>query len=224
MEFPKSFDSFHHSYLLEGFTVEDVLNLLDAAGFSTLQNPDVSILKFQSLGIGDARALREKALLKPLRHKRQCFVVETAHITHEAQNALLKTLEEPTGFSVFLILVPHTHTLLPTLVSRSHAVKKTRSFQSALDPKAFLAASPKERIDAISELLPDKKKGEDRNLDMILSFLNALELHISVKPGGSTDTFREGLNALYRAKKYCMDRGASHKALLEHVALLVPRM
>ena len=223
MQFPNSFDSFHHSYIVEGMSIATILNALSAAGFPSNQNPDISILQLTSFGIKDARSLRERALLMPVAHTRQCFIIETARLTHEAQNALLKTLEEPSGSSVFFILVPNADTLLPTLISRSQVVRRREAPASDTYSSAFLKAPVHERLDMIADLLP-KSEHEEKDLGAIMRFLSGLELQLAIQSNANPAYAKEGLKALYRAKKYCMDKGASHKMLLEQTALLVPRI
>lgn len=124
---------------------------------------------------------------------------------------------------MFFLLVPSADILLSTLRSRAQVVtRKSSAYESKIDIKSFLSAGMKERVDMISELLP-KSKDEERDIGGILGFLNALELHISLSLNVQDKNATEGLRALYRAKKYCTDKGASHKILLEQTALLVPQ-
>ncbi len=55
------------------------------------------------------------------------IIIDSAEkMTHEAQDAFLKTLEEPPGNTVFLLLVENHYSLLPTIVSRCqvYAIKR----------------------------------------------------------------------------------------------------
>lgn len=56
--------------------------------------------------------------------RRRVFLLENAETLNEAAaNSLLKVLEEPPPYVVFLLLAPHPARLLPTLVSRSQIVR-----------------------------------------------------------------------------------------------------
>ena len=58
--------------------------------------------------------------IKPYYGGRKIYIIPDAHLmTHQAQNALLKTLEEPPGYVVILLLADNKDLLLPTLLSRS---------------------------------------------------------------------------------------------------------
>ena len=223
MDFPGSIEELHHAYIFEGSSVSEVLEIIKGLGFSTSDNPDITIRNVQSFGINDARAIRGKAILKPISNSRQVFIIETVHITHEAQNALLKVLEEPTGFSIFFIITPKADTLLPTLISRTCIIRSDKAIVGDSNSTAFLKAPIHERLNMIIEMLPKGEKKE-KDLGAIVRFLNGLELQLAVLSKTDPINATKGLKALYIAKKYCMDKGASHKILLEQTALLVPRV
>lgn len=72
----------------------------------------------------DMRGLIETAALKPYEADYGVYIVENAHTaTAEAQNCLLKTLEEPAGSSVFILLAENAGRLLPTVRSRCRLVR-----------------------------------------------------------------------------------------------------
>lgn len=73
----------------------------------------------KSLGIGDIKNLQKKLFLKPFKSKSKLMVLYDAELlTTEAQNALLKILEEPPA-NTFIILVSSSKELmLPTILSR----------------------------------------------------------------------------------------------------------
>lgn len=75
------------------------------------------------LGIEQARALSAEASLRP-EGAVAVFVLEAAHrLTGQAAAALLKTLEDPPGPSLFLLLVDHPGQIEPTLRSRCQVVR-----------------------------------------------------------------------------------------------------
>jgi DNA polymerase III subunit delta' len=65
------------------------------------------------------RDLNRHASFAPREGKRRVFIVEPADRMHaESQNALLKTLEEPPGQAVIVLVASRPHVLLPTVRSR----------------------------------------------------------------------------------------------------------
>ena len=61
-------------------------------------------------GINEMRELRENVRYRPARDRYKIFIVDEAHqITSEAFNALLKTLEEPPEWVVFILCTTEAH-------------------------------------------------------------------------------------------------------------------
>lgn len=207
--------------------IPHVLARLAAEGMRTEANPDIYLRSYASFGIDEAREIRDRSLSRAVGDRR-AFILTMPGMTNEAQNALLKTLEEPAGESFFFIIIPAPEMLLPTLRSRAQmfiadpalAVRTPASAEHP-DAEQFLGAPPEKRLDMLKPLL---EKGDDdkRDIFSIIMFLSSLEriLGSRVREEGA----RRGLQALYRARAYLGDKGALVKPLLEQVALLVPRL
>lgn len=91
-------------------------------------HPDVLIFspakEESSLGIEKVRALTKDIGLKPYEGRKKVYILDNADsMTHEAQNALLKTLEEPPSDSVMILIAENANTLFPTIQSRAKKVK-----------------------------------------------------------------------------------------------------
>jgi len=70
-------------------------------------------------GIDSIRDLREKVMMPPSTGKYKVYVLDEAHmLTTEAFNALLKTLEEPPPYAIFVMATTDVHKMLPTVISR----------------------------------------------------------------------------------------------------------
>jgi len=70
-------------------------------------------------GIDNIRDLREKVMVPPSTGKYKVYVLDEAHmLTTEAFNALLKTLEEPPDYIIFVLATTDVHKMLPTVLSR----------------------------------------------------------------------------------------------------------
>lgn len=90
--------------------------------FDNGNNPDVIFLKSEKKTIG-VEEIREKIIkntnIKPFNNKYKIFIIKDAHkMTTQAQNAILKTLEEPPPYTVFLLLSKNYNLFLPTILSR----------------------------------------------------------------------------------------------------------
>jgi len=83
-------------------------------------SPDViEIDAASNRGINEMRELRENVRYRPARDKYKVFIIDEAHqITSEAFNALLKTLEEPPEWVVFVLCTTEVHKIPTTIASR----------------------------------------------------------------------------------------------------------
>jgi len=207
------------AYLVAGGpgAVSEILALLERTGVEVHGNPDLYVRTYAQFGIDEARELRERASSRAISGLRRVFIIAAPGMTNEAQNALLKTLEEPPAGAVLIFIVPSPETLLPTLRSRAQTllVGNEREGEELVDVKKFLAATSQKRLDMLAPLL-EKGEDEKRDVGAILGFLSSVEQSLKKNPAG--------LTAVYRARKYIADKGALVKPLLEQVALLVPKV
>src|SRR5512135_1842167 len=83
-------------------------------------SPDViEIDAASNRGINEMRELRENVRYRPARDRYKVFIVDEAHqITSEAFNALLKTLEEPPEWVIFVLCTTEAHKIPATIASR----------------------------------------------------------------------------------------------------------
>lgn len=78
----------------------------------------------KDLGIEDVRNIKKKIFLKPLRGNRKSNVlVLKKGATIDAQNAMLKLLEEPPESSIIIIVAQNYHIFLPTILSRVKVIE-----------------------------------------------------------------------------------------------------
>ena len=70
-------------------------------------------------GINEMRELRENVRYQPARDRYKIFIVDEAHqITNVAFYALLKTIEEPPPWAVFILCTTESHKIPATIASR----------------------------------------------------------------------------------------------------------
>lgn len=76
--------------------------------------------KPNTIGVDDIRTqLNTDISIKPYSSPRKIYIIQEGEkMTAQAQNALLKTLEEPPAYAVILILTTNVDALLPTILSR----------------------------------------------------------------------------------------------------------
>ena len=97
-------------------------------------------------GIDNIRDLREKVMMPPSSGKYKVYVLDEAHmLTNEAFNALLKTLEEPPPYAIFVLATTDVHKMLPTVLSRCQRFDFKRISTSQI-VKHLLYVSEQENI------------------------------------------------------------------------------
>lgn len=76
--------------------------------------------KPNTLGVEDIRhQLNEDIILKPYSSRYRIYIVDEAEkMNVQAQNALLKTIEEPPAYGIILLLTTNADSFLPTILSR----------------------------------------------------------------------------------------------------------
>ena len=80
----------------------------------------VSHEKPNTISVDDIRAqVNNDVAIKPYSSKYKVYIINEAEkMTPQAQNAILKTLEEPPAYAVIMLLVSNMNSLLPTILSR----------------------------------------------------------------------------------------------------------
>lgn len=90
-------------------------------------HPDIIYVTHEktSIGVNDIRVqVNQDIMIKPYSSKRKIYIIDDAEkMTQEAQNALLKTVEEPPSYALILLLASNISSLLPTILSRCVQLK-----------------------------------------------------------------------------------------------------
>lgn len=89
-------------------------------------HPDVHFLQKEEdstmIKIDAVRSIRAKALVVPNEGSKSIFIIrEAQYMNTQAQNALLKILEEPSKYILFILTCPSRSAFLETIVSRATA-------------------------------------------------------------------------------------------------------
>jgi len=138
--------------------------------------PDVlEIIPETSIGIDEIRQIKTFLSRKPIGSTQNTVIIRNAEkLTLPAQNALLKTLEEPPGNSQVYLVTNHPDQLLPTILSRVQITIKQLSNE-------IINSQSK---DLLSKLLESTGVGERIKIlneagftrESFLEFLDNLEL------------------------------------------------
>ena len=131
-----------HAYLFTGSahlgkkTVAlEFIRMLNGQEIDQVIHPDILIIepevidkdgvkKELEIGIAQARKIQHQMSLFPYQAPYKIALINQAEkMTAEAGNCLLKTLEEPTGKAILILITANPQLLLPTIVSRCQMVK-----------------------------------------------------------------------------------------------------
>ncbi len=89
-------------------------------------SPDIHALdssEKNSIGIEEVKAFQKEMMFQPFEEKIQVGIIaEAEKLTSQAQNALLKTLEESSDTSIYILCVANEKNLLPTIRSRAKII------------------------------------------------------------------------------------------------------
>ncbi|MBI2476134.1 MAG: hypothetical protein HYV67_02740 [Candidatus Taylorbacteria bacterium] len=221
-------DFAHHAYAVEGGS-EARAKLFEMLEISwevvTKGNPDFLHRQFETLGIDEARNLKELQEKKSFASGgRKIFVIEAEAITAPAQNSLLKMFEEPTPNTHFFLIGRCVKNLIPTLESRlsKTGLGEAPPPQSGGGAKAFLAFTTTQRL-ALVKKLADDIKDEKKTKTEAFALIHQIEdaLYQKSKKEGALPP--EILRDIELCREYMSDPSASVKMLLEYVALVAPR-
>lgn len=95
---------------------------LECEACKALDKTNIDVLEIDAAsnnGVDEIRDLREKVKYPPVVGKYKVFIIDEVHmLSTSAFNALLKTLEEPPSYTVFILATTEVHKLPATILSR----------------------------------------------------------------------------------------------------------
>ncbi len=203
----------HHAYLLIGHRektksfVNDFLS--KSLGLNISSSPDIRIISSSNLTIDDVRQIKIYEEFKDFGGKRKIFIIDSDFITLEAQNALLKILEEPTSGTHFFIIIPQD-TTIDTLRSRVHVLYLNEDLNQE---EQILSLSLKDKLSLIKKISEDSTNNPKQQA---INFLNKIEEELYKE--GSLKNFKK-ITLCQNTRKYLYDKGAPIKMILESFVL-----
>ncbi|MBU6370496.1 MAG: hypothetical protein KGH93_02395 [Patescibacteria group bacterium] len=224
MDFFSNSGTLHHAYLVIGefdaVSAELAKFFEKELDFTIAGNPDFWRGKYATFGVDDAIALAALSVGLPVAGERKIFIVGADAMTPQAQNALLKSLEEPKGGTHVFIIMPSDANVLPTLRSRLFIVRHGGAAGTPIDAKTFLAASFAERLATVKELVENISDEKAAKADAV-KFINSLEAELAKKDFKKLSSAeRQLLERVEKARGYASDPSASVKMLLEYLAII----
>ena len=239
----------HHAYIIAGEQEASVAAatafLAREYGLALRGNPDLVVRRYSLFSVEDARSLLSFASLTSVTGQTKALVIATDRMYNEAQNALLKLLEEPPEGTVIVLCVPRASMLLPTVRSRAeeiiHAAPGTRAAWMAGarsapaggkhldDAQIFLQATKEKRTALIKKIVGGKDEDARRaGRDMAIRIVDGVER--AARGALEKEDHPEKREALFGVvsdietlRSYLYDRAAPVRMILEHLSLVLPK-
>lgn len=221
----------HHAYLFVG-DLATWSNLADFLLGSNNDADDQNKLEnwaFGIIGINEAREIRERGTRASHPENKIFVLIRFESITPEAQNVLLKILEEPPLGTVFILGTAQAGLLLPTLLSRLEKLvlpenfgnKTEKSDEKRIEIESFITNSPEQRLQFIEKLLDDN---EDNHKGVSLDFLNSLEqvLASKIKITEVDEQLIFTLQEIRHGREHLSHPSGASRLVLQHIALVLP--
>ncbi|MFA5773213.1 MAG: hypothetical protein WC908_00890 [Candidatus Paceibacterota bacterium] len=226
-KFPKNL---YHSYVIEGEpnrTATELLKFLEVRGEVESQSPDVLCQVYESFTMDDSGEIKDWHSRLGISKSKKICILATKFINREAEQALLKIIEEPAINTHFFIIVPDASLLLDTIISRTHVIKIKQPADIDLQKSAlaFLSSTPKDRINKVALIIKENK--DEENSGKLRSyatiFINELEsiVYQKFKKDKNNQKIIFVLSELQKSREYLSTPGASVKMILEHLALVI---
>ena len=202
----------HHANLLVGAPEEAesyLRSLCDSLDIKLTNNPDFFAFRTETFGIDEARKLRLLSTRKSIT-SRKIFLITPMRLTLEAQNALLKTFEDPSPDTLFFLAVREEGLVVSTLRSRMQAIRiHGNNASMSAEAEKFLSLSIKNRL-----LFAKSFADEEKNLSVFLDDL----LCLLRKRSG----MQKSLEKVYNIKRSIGDSITIPRLVLEHLSLVLP--
>ena len=188
------------------------------------QHPDIHTIEsknIKSIGIEDIKHLQKEMIFNPYIESVQiALIFDAQKLTTEAQNSFLKTLEESSNSTAYILITDSEKNLLQTIVSRSSRVytKETNIKRETQNIPEILKLDLIEAFSQIEKIAKEK----DRTDNLILD----LELYYQ-------QLFKEALNQNRQTKQICdniqevlktrkrLEANGNRRLLLENLFLVL---
>lgn len=188
------------------------------------KNPDFHIIdpkEENSIGIDEIKNLQEEMKFKPYQERVQiAAILQSKKLTHQAQNAFLKTLEESPDTSVYILICRNEKDLLPTIVSRSKKLysKEKKDEDISYEKTCFEDKNLIECFNTFEDISKDKFA----TLMYLDTYLNTLqkELKDGIKDGTDVRVITRKIS-LVNKTRYQVEANGNRRLLLENLYLQI---
>lgn len=181
----------------------------------------------QNLGVDEARQFSEFLYRHPVESPRRTLVVSSAHeLTPQAQNAILKLVEEPPAHALIILTLRDTGALLVPLLSRLQKIYVSGSGEGSLSEteqraaelvEKFLLSSGPARDAFIKDLVAQDKETVEKSAKIVDTFLRTLIVELAKRPEQNARALREALRRQTAISDYSTNKKLQLEALLPYL-------
>lgn len=193
----------------------------------TWEHVDVHLLEKPSgasIGIDDIKAFLGLLKYKPMQSSHQFGIIfNSERMTTEAQNSLLKTLEEHSDNTIYLLGTSQAELLIPTIRSRCliyHVPVKYSAESISQAGTKFLQLTSTDRFTFIKELLSDETFDAKIFMDNIIELLRN---NLATSDSEARKTLLEAIKLLNQTEKY-IRANVNKQLALEQLSLRFDRL
>lgn len=129
-------------------------------------------------GIDEIRDLKEGINVVPVKSKYKVYIIDEAHqLTKEASNALLKTIEEPPDYAIFILCTTEYAKIIPTIASRCQQFEfKKLTVPQIVEKLDFICKKEGLKCEkGALEIIAKKSEGAIRDAESFLNKIIAIE-------------------------------------------------
>lgn len=226
--FPKDL---YHSYVIESNpnvkTIKEIIDFLEHRNKINKNSPDIFYKIYESFSMEDSYFIKEWHSRLGIGSLSKVCIIAAKTINREAEQTLLKMIEEPAPNTYFFIIIPDSSILLDTILSRVHIIKIGADMDKEIieDVNLFLKSNYKDRFDQISKIIKENKNEESSaSLRYYANqFISEIEniYYVKFKEDLNNKNNIEILSQLEKSKSYLSTSGASVKMILENLALVI---
>lgn len=185
-----------------------------------VNNPALIVYNQNVIDIDTVRALSSWHIKEM--NTKKVAVVSFHTITHQAQNAMLKLIEEPREDTSFIFMTTQKENILPTVLSRMVEVRFDLHLDSAYENvEEFLKTSKvlRMKLPFVKKILEAEDKEGRKDRESVQIFCMQLEKVLADED--IVKNLRE-IKELRRVISYLGDSSGSPKMILEYLSLLLP--
>jgi len=150
-----------------------ILELISDPKFSLKGNPDLLVIERvknkKSIGIEEVREIGKFLKILPISHTQKIVLIKESNVlTPEAQNSLLKILDEPPEYARILLEAESSEIFLATIISRCQTIISGDTLEKVDKSTNFLEMNLDQRFDWAEKISKLEKDEIIEELNLIL--------------------------------------------------------